>query len=273
MPEEDAQKSVTTVGRFPRGGSSGEQTGRRLARWERRAEWPLAAVAIAFLAIYSFQVLAQPSGTLAGALSFAVTASWLAFVIDYAVRLFLAPRRVRWLVRHLFDLAIVLLPLLRPLRLLRLVVLVGALQRAAGTAIRGRVIVYTAGSAVLFIYVASLAILETERTRPGASITSFGNAVWWSLTTVTTVGYGDYAPVTTTGRFIAAALMLGGVSLIGMVTATLASWIVERVAQEDATNQLATSQQIEGLMSELISLREKLDKQSEILDGRPPQSG
>ena len=79
------------------------------------------------------------------------------------------------------------LPLLRPLRLLRLLVLLAALQKAIGGAIRGRVAIYTASGAVLLIYAASLAILETEREQPGAKIiTNFGDAVWWSITTVTT---------------------------------------------------------------------------------------
>ena len=82
----------------------------------------------------------------------------------------------------------------RPLRLLRLLVLLAALQKAIGGAIRGRVAIYTASGAVLLIYAASLAILESERGLPGAKITNFGDAVWWSITTVTTVGYGDPGP-------------------------------------------------------------------------------
>ena len=79
-----------------------------------------------------------------------------------------ATDRTRWFFRHLLDLAVVALPFLRPLRLLRLLVLVGALQRAIGGAIRGRVVIYTAFSVVLLIYVASLAILDTERSQPGS---------------------------------------------------------------------------------------------------------
>jgi hypothetical protein len=88
---------------------------------------------------------------------------------------------------HLFDLAIVVLPFLRPLRLLSLAVVIKVLQRAVGHTIRGRVIVYTACGAVLIVYAASLAILEIERQHPGSRITTFGDAVWWSITTVTTV--------------------------------------------------------------------------------------
>lgn len=59
--------------------------------------------------------------------------------------------------------------------------------------------------------------------------------------TVTTVGYGDYFPVTGVGRIVSAGLMLGGIALIGVVTATLASWIVEKVGeqQDDSTARLA----------------------------------
>lgn len=124
-----------------------------------------------------------------------------------------------------------MLPFLRPLRLLRLVVLVKVLHRAGGDAIRGRVVMYTAASATLLVYVASLAMLETERHAADASITNFGEAVWWSIVTVTTVGYGDAYPVTVTGRVIAVLLMIGGISLIGVITATVASWIVERVSE------------------------------------------
>ena len=176
--------------------------------------------------------------------------TWGLFFVDYFVRLYLAEDRRRWFLRHLLDLAVVALPLLRPLRLLRLVVLITALQKAIGGAIRGRVVIYTVCSVVLLVYVASLAILETERYVPGSKITTFGDAVWWSITTVTTVGYGDLSPVTGTGRVIAVALMIGGISLVGVVTATLASWIVQRVAEEDTAKQAATSAQIDALRAD-----------------------
>ena len=198
-------------------------------------------MAVIFLAAYSVRVLAEPTGHLDTALNSIIWATWGLFLVDYAVRLYLAPDRGSWFLRHLLDLAIVALPLLRPLRLLRLVVLIGALQKVIGGAIRGRVIVYTAVSVVLLVYVASLAILETERYAPGSKIVTFGDAVWWSITTITTVGYGDLSPVTGTGRVIAVALMVGGISLVGVVTATLASWIVQRVAEEDSAKRAATS--------------------------------
>jgi len=227
-------------------------------RWERHTEWPLALVAAVFLVLYSVEVLAQPHGTEAHSLWLASWLVWGFFVIDYIVRLALAPDRPRWFVRHLFDLLIVALPLMRPLRLLRFVVLVGALQRAVGDAVRGRILIYTVAGTTLLIYVSSLAVLDAERGHPGATITTFGNAVWWAITTVTTVGYGDVYPVTVTGRVIAALLMVGGISLIGVVTGSLASWIVQRVAETDAASQAATGAHVDQLREEIRGLAAEL---------------
>ena len=68
--------------------------------------------------------------------------------------------------------------------------------------------------------------VDVERGAHGANITTFGDALWWAMTTVTTVGYGDQFPVTTTGRIVAAALMLVGISLLGLITATVAASFV-----------------------------------------------
>ncbi len=236
----------------------------RLRRWERRTEWPLAGIAVAFLVIYSVEVLLSPPEHLRQTLEVVNSVLYLAFVCDYIARLSLAQRRVRWFFTHLLDLAIVALPFLRPLRLLRLVVLVKVMQHAVGVAIRGRVVVYTACSAVLLIYVASLAVLEAERGSPESDIHSFGEALWWSITTVTTVGYGDFAPVTGTGRAIAVLLMIGGISLLGVVTGTLASWIVQRVSEEDTEHQAATTAQINELRADVQRLTEEIRARSDV---------
>ncbi|TDH50791.1 two pore domain potassium channel family protein [Mycobacterium eburneum] len=238
-----------------------------LDRWERRAEWPLAAVAFTFLAAYSIDVLVQPRGQSANVIDALIKAAWIAFAIDYGVRLWLAPDRRHWFVRHLLDLAVVVLPLLRPLRLVRLVILVSTLHRAVGNAIRGRVMVYTVAGALLLVYVAALATLQTERQVPDAKITNFGQALWWSISTVTTVNYGDEYPVTNVGRAIAVFLMIGGISLLGTITATIASWIVQRVAEEDVSGQAITVSHIDELRGEIQALRDQL---REATDGQNP---
>jgi voltage-gated potassium channel len=249
---------MTTRSRSDRARTSPEL---RLPLWEKKTEWPLAIVALAFLAAYSIEVLAQPPKHVTAILETFTWVAYVVFVVDYVARLTLATNRPRWFVRHLLDLAIVALPLLRPLRLLRLLVLVGALQKAIGGAVRGRVAIFTSFGAVLLIYCASLAILETERPLPESNIKNFGDAVWWSITTVTTSG-SDLYPITVKGRVIAVLLMLGGIRLVGIVTATMASWIVQRVAAEDTEHQAATAAEIDnlrnGLEQQIAALRDEV---------------
>ena len=226
----------------------------RLDGYDRRTDWPLAVVALTFLGLYSVRVLLQPQGGFAKAIDVALLAVYCIFVLDYLARLYLAQARGRWFLTHLWELPVILLPFFRPLRLLSLAVVVTSLQQAVGHTIRGRVIVYTACGASIVVYAAALAILDVEGNNPDAKIRTLGDALWWASTTVTTVGYGDLHPVTGPGRLVAVALMVGGITLLGLVTATLASWIVERVAEEDTANEAATRAQIEGLREEIRRL-------------------
>ena len=229
----------------------------------------MAGIAAVFLIDYSVWVLAQPQGRTAELMNDLMFVLYLVFVVDYCARLALAHRRGHWFIHHLLDLAVVAVPFLRPLRVLRLVVLFGVMQRAMGEAVRGRVIAYTGASAILLVYVSSLAILQAERADPASPIRTFGDALWWSTSTITSVGYGDLAPVTASGRMIAVLLMLGGISLIGVITATVASWIVQRVTEDEVAQQAATVAHIDELRDEIIRLRDRIDGQLPA----PPGSG
>jgi voltage-gated potassium channel len=106
-----------------------------LQRWERRAEWPLAAAALLFLSLFSVQVLARPQGREAFILWAVSWIVWGVFILDYVVRLYLASSRWHWFLAHLLDFVIVALPLVRPLRLLRLLVLIEVRFGAASSSI------------------------------------------------------------------------------------------------------------------------------------------
>jgi voltage-gated potassium channel len=72
-----------------------------------------------------------------------------------------------------------------------------------------------------------------ERGQPGATIQSVGDGLWWAITTLTTVGYGDIYPTTTEGRFIAVGLMVSGICVLGVISATVAAWFV-RITQNES---------------------------------------
>ncbi len=233
----------------------------RRERWEHLAEWPLTAAAVAFVAAYAWPILDRELAVgwtrLCGAVT---TGTWVLFAVDYVARSLLSERRGAFVRDNVVDLLVVALPLLRPLRLLRLVTLLSVVNRYAGRTLRGRVAVYVAGSIGLVLLVAALAVLDAEQDADDANITNFADALWWAMTTVTTVGYGDRFPVTITGRFVAGALMLAGIALLGVVTAWLASWLIERVTLVEEESQAATRRDVLTLTAEVQALRAELQE-------------
>lgn len=196
--------------------------------------------AVVFLAAYAGPIIwPQVSPDTTRACWWLQWITWAIFALDYGAQFLLADRRGRWFFRHLRDLAVIVLPMLRPLRLLRLVTVLSVVNRHATVTFRGRVATYVVGAATLLSFVAALAVLDAERGAASSTIQTFGDAWWWAITTMTTVGYGDRFPITTTGRFVAVGLMIGGIALLGTVTATLASWFSDRVRSETAaTNEV-----------------------------------
>lgn len=213
----------------------------RVQRWEKRAEIPLLLLAVAFLVAYAWPVidprLDPDLRTLFTSMSWAV---WGAFALDFAIRLWLAEARRDYAVRHWYDVALIVLPMLRPLRLLRLLALARVLNRSAAGSLVGRVTTYVVGVALMACGLGAIAILDVEQEAKGANITTFGDALWWAATTTTTVGYGDRFPVTGQGRLIAVTLMLVGIAVVGAITAAVAAWMVRQV-QLDAGEAEADS--------------------------------
>jgi voltage-gated potassium channel len=206
----------------------------RVERWERRSEVPLLLLALAFLVAYSWPVLdPRVDADLRSLLTVVSWTVWAAFAVDFAVRLALADDGTAYALRHWYDVALIVLPMLRPLRLLRLLALARVLNRSASGSLVGKVTTYVFGVAVMTVGLGAIAVLDAEQEADGANITTFGDALWWSTTTVTTVGYGDRFPVTTQGRLIAVALMLVGIAVVGTVTGSVAAWMVGQVQRAD----------------------------------------
>jgi voltage-gated potassium channel len=241
----------------------------RLEAWERRLDWPLTALAVVFLVVYAWSVLDTGlSPGLRNGLELVLWATWVVFSVDYVARLCLARRRWRFVARNLVDLAVILLPMFRQLRALRLVTVLISLNRQMRGDFRGKVGVYLIGATTLVSFAAALAVYDAERRDPASSIKTFGDAVWWTITTITTVGYGDRYPVTWQGRLVAGCLMIAGIALLGTVTATIASWFVQtlRAAEE------RTEVELTEVMAELQRLHQRLDALQAAQERQPEPS-
>jgi voltage-gated potassium channel len=142
-------------------------------------------------------------------------------------------RPLKYVRRHLLDTVVLVLPLLRPLRIVRLYDAVQRRRDEPLLGLYGRVIAYAGTTAVLLGFAGALAVYQQERDAPGATIRTFGDAVWWTCSTLTTVGYGDVTPVTPLGRVIATGMMICGVALLGAVTGSFSSWLVQTFTRDD----------------------------------------
>lgn len=235
----------------------------RQQRWERSTDVPLLVTAGLFLLAYAWDVIGDLHGVSDDIAQVVIWGTWAVFVIDYLVKLALSHDRFRWFYTHIFDFLLVVLPFLRPLRLLRVAMIWTTVHRVAGRTLRGRLAAYVIGSSLLLVFAASLAVLEAERPAPHATIINFGDAIWWAFVTITSVGYGDFVPVTVEGRIVAVGLMVAGVALLGVVAATFASWLISQVATIEEEDAAATRAEVAELTTAIESLRAELHSGSE----------
>jgi voltage-gated potassium channel len=188
----------------------------------------LTILALAFLVSFSYPAFkSNISDSTQTILDLVQWISWSAFAIDFLYGIISAKDKKQYLLKHPLDLAAVVLPFLRPLRLLR-VISFGSLVIQKVAIGRQFAITIKVFIASLFVaYISAVQITITERDVDGSNIKNFGDGLWWAITTVTTVGYGDRFPTTTEGRFLAVGLMIMGISLMGVITASVASWFVK----------------------------------------------
>ena len=194
----------------------------------------LTFLAIAFLVSYSYPAFVEEISTSVQSILDTVQwVSWIAFAADLLVGVLAAESKVHFIKRHPLEILAVLLPFLRPLRLLRFIsfgtLVFEKVNLGKSIAISFKVIV----TALFLTYLAGIEITLAERGEPGATIQTVGDGFWWAITTLTTVGYGDIYPTTTEGRFIAVGLMVSGICVLGVISATVAAWFV-KMTQDDS---------------------------------------
>jgi voltage-gated potassium channel len=230
-------------------------------RFSAAVDLPLTVLALLWLPLLIVPLVVHLPVKLADAFDGFDYFIWAVFVVEYLAKLYLSPSRRRFATHHLLDLAVVALPMLRPLRALRIlrllnvgragVVLTNALRRLRSILThRGLHLVLL--TVLGLVLVAAALELGFEGRAHGSTIHNYGDALWWAIVTVTTVGYGDQYPVTAGGRAVAVVLMLVGIGLIGVLTATVASYFVEEKAESEKAELTERLDRLEMLLTQVL---------------------
>ena len=212
-----------------------------VARWEKRSAIPLAILAIVYLALYAIEVLGDLPPAALWDFVLISDVIWAIFIIDFVARFLMSHRKGAFMKRNIIEFIALVLPMFRAFRMFRVIIALGFLTRVAQS-LQGRINIYLGLILPLLIFTCSLGVYEAEHMAPGAKITQFGDAVWWAFVTVTTIGYGDYYPVTFEGRAIAVLLMLSGLALVSVITVSVASWFLGHL-EYDLTQRGAVKRQ------------------------------
>jgi voltage-gated potassium channel len=201
-------------------------------RIERASRLPMVLLSIVFLFAVAIPELIPVPPDVDELLEGVNWLIWAIFAFELGVMTYLAPDRRRYLLTHWVDVLTVLVPFLRPIRVLRIVVVSARLWSEARVLIYQRTFSTVAMTSIVSALAAATLMYVVERGGDGP-IQTYPDALWWAAATVTTVGYGDVFPKTPAGRGIAFLLMLIGISVFGVLTARVAAIFVEANEDED----------------------------------------
>ena len=175
---------------------------------------------------------------------------WILFVIDLAFRYFMTTNKKHFFRKNWLDTITVAVPQFRALRALRAFTSDGVLSKGKGFFSGGAVATAVLGT-VIILWVGSLSVLVSERSAAGAEIKTLPDSLWWAFETITTVGYGDFVPVTWLGRSQAVLIMLVGVSLLGVVSASLAATLVKQNKPDPAVEVMTELNELKTMVAAL----------------------
>ena len=221
----EARRQQVVAGAKPSGGRHDV-----VDRIEEVTKYPTIVLGTAWFVIAIIVVTTNVNGMASTALVGALFALWVVLLIEYLVRLVVSPDARGYVKRRWVEPATVLLPPLQGWRLvgmekMSLLLHEGELRLEA--ILRHHSLFRVLIAAVVTLLLGAWLVLLFEEKAKGANIHSYPDALWWAIVTVTTVGYGDRYPVTEDGRIVAAVLMLVGIGLIGVLTATVASVFIK----------------------------------------------
>jgi voltage-gated potassium channel len=233
---------------------------------ERATELPMLLLALAIIPLVVVPMVTDLPDEVDRAILVADSFIWAAFALELVVKTYLSPRRLQYLKQHWFDVILVVVPFLRPLRIvrstraLRTLRLLRAFAAASRVIHQAQTILDSHGLKYVLLLAAALiagsaglmAVLEESA---GGNIAGFDDALWWAMTTVTTVGYGDKFPVTPEGKAIAVFLMVLGITVFSLLTANIAAFLVKPKEGASLDDVMAQLQRLEAKLEQLGGAR------------------
>ena len=273
---------------LPPGPDTPEERESVLLSLEDWLEGPMTFLGFVWLAL---MVVEFVSG-LPGWLKTIETVIWIIFILDFALRFWLAPSKLQYLKHNVLTALSLLLPALRVFRVFRavravraasalrgaargsrVVRVVGSLNRAMhalGRSFKRRGFGYVVALSLIVLLAGAAGMLTFERDVPGSSINDYGTALWWTAMVMTTMG-SDYFPHSPEGRVLCLLLAVFAFAVFGYVTATLATFFVGRDAENDE-GELAGEKSVEALRHEMEGLRREVQALRADLGGRSRSS-
>lgn len=243
--------SQQTTETSPQADVSKAKRAKFLAEYEQKTTGLLSGLALVFLVTFSIQsIWPDTKAEWYGWMTIFSNLLWLLFAIDLLFRFIVSPQKRHFFRRNWLDTLTVVVPQLRALRGLRAFTANGILSKGKGLFSGGAVTSAVLGT-IIIIWVGSLSVLNAERDASGATIKTLPDSIWWSFETISTVGYGDFIPVTWMGRSIAVLVMIVGISLLGAVSASLAATLVKQNRPDPAKEVMAELADLKQMVSDL----------------------
>ena len=206
-------------------------------------------------------------------LQFVSTSIWVIFIIDFIIKLTLAPQKLRFLKRNWLTVLSLIVPairivrivrvarifrLFRGFRLIRTLASINRSMRSLNATMRRRGFGYVLLLTIVVVFAGAAGMHAFEKDQGGLS--TYLDSLWWTTMIVMTVG-SDYWPKTSEGRVLCIIISIYGFAVFGYITATLASFFIDRDASEKSTS-LAGTGDIEELKKEIIELQRLVNERN-----------
>jgi len=261
-----------------------------------KLEYFVAGITLVSVIVIIYQYLEQPTGITLNIIYAFDLVVVIILTFDFYVRMKESKQGPKFILKHAYEIP-ALVPLvvfgifesesainiaLRSLRLIRLFRLIVLASRVTYILERtGNRLIYTVVFSSIAVSVGAIAIYIVEHNIEGTKITNIGDAFWWAIVTITTVGYGDMYPITIEGKVIAGFLMIVGIAILGVLISTLGAGLIEsrlkpkpkpgedikiKIKQEVDILEVLDNEDVNSLLKMITNLHTELHKPQDLID-------